>query len=300
MTVNSALQDLNNAVLDLQSSASNTYLRPLNRIAATLSSGDLKSFTDDLKAGVDFESFLAGADQGGSMVGTASLNWPSNREEELGLSIILIEKGAGDQEWLINLAIRYYYGGKGYFDSIRKFTGSVIIPFNRDFATYVQQNFPKQAVIQVEPSDFSRVFIVHGHDEASKEAVARFITTIGLEPVILHEQANRGMSILEKLIFHGNVGFAIVLLTSDDLGREKVEVEDKPRARQNVILELGYFLGSIGRERVMALLKGAVEIPSDYMGVVYTSFDDAGAWRQELARELEAAGYEIDWNLVMR
>ena len=202
--------------------------------------------------------------------------------------------------WFLDLAHDYYYGGQKLFDSIRKIITSVIIPFNRDFATYVEQNTPMVAPARAESTDFHRVFIVHGRDEAPRETVARFITEIGLVPVILHEQANRGMTIIEKLIANGNVGYAVVLLTPDDLGREKSEPEEKPRARQNVILELGYFVSQLGRGRVLAFLKDEVEIPSDYMGVIYTPFDEGGAWRQRLAQELESAGYDIDWNIVMR
>ncbi len=300
MTIKSALQELNNAVLDLQTSDYNTYVRPLTRMSDTLASDDLKAFTDELKAGVDFGAFLAAANKGGSMVGSASLTWPTNREEELGLSIIVIERGANDPNWFLNFAHDYYYGGRKHFDSIRKITTSMIIPFSRDFRTYVEQNAQDPTISRIEPTDLGRVFIVHGHDEAPRETVARFIVSAGLEPVILHEQANRGMTVLEKLMANGDVGYAVVLLTPDDLGRSTAEDDDKPRARQNVILELGYFLGRLGRERVMALLKGSVEIPSDYMGVLYERYDDGGGWRQKLARELQTAGYEIDWNKVMR
>ena len=300
MTIKATLRELNNATLDLQAADYNTYVRPLRRLAGTLESDDLKPIADRLKAGVDFDAFLMGASRGG-MVGSASLNWPTNREEELGLAIILIERGAKDPKWFLDLASEFYYGGGKFIESIRKITASVIIPFNRDFAIYVeQQNAPTAALMRTESTDSHRVFIVHGHDEASRETVARFISALGLEPIILHEQANRGMTIVEKLEANGNVGYAVVLLTPDDLGRGKSEDEEKPRARQNVILELGYFLGRLGRERVIAILQGEVDIPSDYMGVVYTPFDDGGAWRQHLGRELETAGYEIDWNKVMR
>lgn len=299
MTIKSALQELNNAVLDLQTSDYNTYVRPLTRMSDTLASDDLKAITDNLKAGVDFGAFLAAANIGGSMVGSASLNWPTNREDELGLSIIVIERGANDPSWFSKFAHDYYYGGRKYFDSIRKITTSMIIPFIRDFRTYVEQNSQGPTISQTSPIDFGRVFIVHGHDEAPRETVARFVVNAGLEPVILHEQANRGMTVLEKLIANGDVGYAVVLLTPDDIGRSITEDNDKPRARQNVILELGYFLGRLGRERVMALLKGNVEIPSDYMGVLYERYDDGGGWRQKLARELQTVGYEVDWNKVM-
>jgi predicted nucleotide-binding protein len=144
-----------------------------------------------------------------------------------------------------------------------------------------------------------KVFIVHGHDEGARETVARFLERIGFEAIILHEQANQGRTVIEKVVAHGNVGFAVVLLTPDDEGCKKGEAV-KPRARQNVVLELGYFVGRLGRDRVCALKRGDVELPSDFGGVVYEPFDEGGGWRQALGRELQAAGFAIDWNVVMR
>lgn len=145
-----------------------------------------------------------------------------------------------------------------------------------------------------------RVFVVHGHDEGARETVARFLEKIGFEAVILHEQANRGGTVIEKIEANRDVGFAVVLLTPDDLGRSIKEDDLKPRARQNVLLELGYFIGHLGRDKVCALKRGDVELPSDYVGVVWEKMDDGGGWKQALGRELDAAGHEIDWNRVMR
>lgn len=144
-----------------------------------------------------------------------------------------------------------------------------------------------------------KVFIVHGHDEGSREKVARFLERLGLEAIILHEQANRGRTVIEKVIEYGNVGFAVVLLTPDDEGCVKGGTLE-PRARQNVLLELGFFIGHLGRDKVCALKKGAVEIPSDFAGIVWEPMDDNNGWKQSLSRELEAAGHVIDWNKVMR
>jgi predicted nucleotide-binding protein len=149
------------------------------------------------------------------------------------------------------------------------------------------------------PADLSnKVFIVHGHAGEPREAVARFLARIGLDPIILHEQANQGKTIIEKFEAYASVGFAIVLLTPDDIGGA-VGGAQQPRARQNVILELGYFIGRFTRGRVCALKVGDLELPSDIFGVVWTPFDTGGAWKIALAKELQAAGYEIDWNKVM-
>ncbi|MBA4382511.1 MAG: hypothetical protein C0406_08100 [Sideroxydans sp.] len=141
----------------------------------------------------------------------------------------------------------------------------------------------------------SKVFIVHGHDNEAKETVARFIEQLKLKPVILHEQANSGRTIIEKFEKFSDVGFAVVLLTPDDVGASSTSPKNlKSRARQNVILELGYFMGKLTRFNVCALYKPGVEIPSDYQGVLYVELDQAGAWKQKLAQELDEANFPID------
>jgi len=140
-----------------------------------------------------------------------------------------------------------------------------------------------------------RVFVVHGHDEHAKEVVARLLERLGLRPVILQEQPNGGAAILDKLEAHSRAAFAIVLLTPDDVGAQKDHsASPLPRARQNVILELGFFLGRLGKARVCTLLKETVEIPSDYHGILYVKMDHEGAWRTRLASEMVAAGLRID------
>ncbi len=146
------------------------------------------------------------------------------------------------------------------------------------------------------------VFVVHGHDLKAKAEVARFIERAGLSAIILHEQPNAGRTIIEKFEAHGNAaGFAVILLTPDDIGGEPalVAVKLRPRARQNVIAEMGWFAGRLGRSRVCVLKKGDVEVPSDFDSVAYTDMDDRGAWKAELARELEAAGFTVDWSKAM-
>ena len=140
----------------------------------------------------------------------------------------------------------------------------------------------------------SRIFVVHGWDEGAKESVARFLQKVGLEPVILSELPAKGQTIIEKFKSNSDVGFAVAILTPDDAGSRSGETELKPRARQNVIFELGFFIGSLGRDRVCALTKDKPEIPSDYAGVEYIPLDDHGAWRMGLFKELRAAGFDID------
>jgi len=146
----------------------------------------------------------------------------------------------------------------------------------------------------------NKVFIVHGHGDAIKQSVARFLEHLDLAVVILHEQADKGQTLIEKLQSHSSevdIGYAVVLLTPDDLGKlASKEGELSPRARQNVVFELGYFIAKLGRERVRALYSKGVELPSDYQGVLYTELDDAGAWKLSLATEMKAVGFDIDLN----
>jgi predicted nucleotide-binding protein len=145
----------------------------------------------------------------------------------------------------------------------------------------------------------SRVFIVHGRKEGPRESVARLLEKLGIEVIILHEQANRGGTIIEKLERHKDVHFAVVLLTGDDEGRLKGDPDPpKSRARQNVILELGYFVGFLGRQHVCALYETGVELPSDWNGVVWVPLDDSDAWKYRLGKELKAAGLAVDMNLL--
>jgi predicted nucleotide-binding protein len=147
----------------------------------------------------------------------------------------------------------------------------------------------------------NKVFVVHGHDDGARESVARFLERLGLETIILHEQATGGRTIVEKLEYYSDVDFAIVLLTPDDVGGVKSSGRDKlqARARQNVILELGFFAGKLGRKHVCALFKGPLELPSDYLGVGYVPLDESGGWRLQLAKELRGAGFSVDMNLAL-
>jgi predicted nucleotide-binding protein len=141
-----------------------------------------------------------------------------------------------------------------------------------------------------------KVFVVHGHDEAAKDSSARFLERLGLTAIILHEQPNAGRSIIEKFeTYSGDVVFAVVLLTPDDIGSTASQASNlNKRARQNVIMELGYFIGRLGRTRVCALHKGDVELPSDYQGVLYIEMDSAGAWKAKLAQELVQSKIAIE------
>ena len=146
------------------------------------------------------------------------------------------------------------------------------------------------------------IFVVHGHDDAHKYELMRLLdrTAIESDSIVLHEQANSGATILEKFERHAQTAScAVVLLTGDDEGRLRGgDVSLRPRGRQNVILELGVFIGLLGRNHVVVLKDPDVEVPSDLSGLVYLTLDNGGAWRYELLKELAAMGIKVDANRV--
>jgi len=182
-----------------------------------------------------------------------------------------------------------------------------------------------------------KVFIVHGQDEKIKSEVEEFLISIDLDPIILHKQADLGKTIIEKVEYYSDVGFAVIVLTNDDFGGvlpsgqattydlllfnclinpklledisekereilksqfikwiEKIASLLKPRARQNVIFEFGYFIAKLGRGRVAALCESDIERPSDINGLLYTPLDQKGEWKKKLAKEIDASGIKID------
>lgn len=141
------------------------------------------------------------------------------------------------------------------------------------------------------------IFVVHGRDGGRKHELMRLLDrTTNRDAIVLHEQPNRGATILEKFERHAQAsGFAVVLLTGDDEGRLRGDTASlNRRGRQNVILELGVFLGRLGRSHVAVLIDHDVERPSDLDGLVYIPLDPGGAWKLSLLNELDAAGIAVD------
>lgn len=162
-----------------------------------------------------------------------------------------------------------------------------------------------------------QVFIVHGKDHNSVKELKAILKEVGLEPIILHEQASGSRTIVEKLEKYSDVGYAFVLLTPDDFGGDidclgsilfspdRIDFEDvfqmelaEKRARQNVILEFGYFIGVLGRDKVCCLYKADIELPSDMQGIVYIQFEQSvNEVKGKIIKELREAGYEIKSSL---
>lgn len=144
--------------------------------------------------------------------------------------------------------------------------------------------------------DNKKVFIVHGHDDKIKLDVSNFLRKLGLEPVILHEKANKGKTIIEKIEDNTSVGYGIILYTPCDKGgTADTDLEKmKFRARQNVVFEHGYLIGKLGRNRVCALVNGDIERPSDIDGVLYVPYQNG--WELTVGKELRSVGYDVDLN----
>ncbi len=144
-----------------------------------------------------------------------------------------------------------------------------------------------------------KVFVVHGRNNTIKLDVARTIEKLDLNAIILHEQIGNSLTIIEKLENYSDVDFAVVILSDDDLGKFKEAEELNPRARQNVIAEMGFFIGKLGRRNVSILYMKGVEIPSDFGGVEYVLIDEAGNWKINLVRDLKGAGFDVDANKLI-
>jgi hypothetical protein len=144
-----------------------------------------------------------------------------------------------------------------------------------------------------------KVFVVHGANKDARAETTEFLRRLQLEPIVLMEQPDGGRTIIEKFEQSSDVNFVVVLLTDDDVGGPKGG-DQRPRARQNVVMELGYFIGYFrSRARICVLKRGDVEEPSDLHGVVYTDMDSGGGWKLKLARELNHAGVKVDLNLAL-
>jgi predicted nucleotide-binding protein len=299
MPSNDLFAQINNAVLDLQSAQFSTYAHPVKTLGRLLRHDDLAAANARLTKGLDLDAFLSGnPEYRGSMVGSGRIEWLEDREKTLGLQYLLVQRFAENPEFMTNFAHTYYYcGHNSIIGDVRSVTGQLIVPFSRDYKAYVLAGATAEA--KLAPPLSKRVFVVHGHDEGARESVARYLERLGFEAIILHEQANQGRTIIEKIEAYSDVSFAVVLLTPDDYGG-KAGGPSQPRARQNVILELGYFVGHLGRGHVCALMRGEIEVPTDWSGVVYQPMDVGGGWKGAVAKELAVLGHDIDWSKVVQ
>jgi predicted nucleotide-binding protein len=163
--------------------------------------------------------------------------------------------------------------------------------------TPLREERPSRDISRQSQFSEGNILLIHGRDEATKESILGFIEKLGLRALILHEQPNEGRSIIEKSGELSNIDFAIILFTPDEIAASRNKPKERrARVSQNVIFEFGYFLGKLGPQRVCALYKEGVEIPSEYSGVVCIPMDSKGGWRLFVAKEIKQAGIEIDLN----
>jgi predicted nucleotide-binding protein len=164
----------------------------------------------------------------------------------------------------------------------------------------VIQGFSSRATAEEPPTSARapRVFVIHGHNIAIRETVARFIERLGSAVIILNEQPSQGRTIIEKFESLSDVDYAVAIMSADDVGAAKSAAHSpmQSRARQNVVFELGFFAAKLGRSRIAVLYEEGIELPSDFSGIVYIPIDSPGAWKFVLARELKVAGLPIDLN----
>ncbi|WP_130928727.1 nucleotide-binding protein [Pseudomonas sp. Sample_20] len=296
MTSIDIFKKITNAVLDLQGSQHQTYELPLRTLAKALSDPSLATVNDQLTARVDLDEFLAAS---GKLYRGNPLPWPDNEEERLGLIILLALKMGEEPRFALNFGMHHFSNGSNkIIAGIHGFTAQILAPFVRDYKLYVQSQ-PKNLRPMPSPASSNKVFIVHGHDEAALQSLARFIERLGLKAIVLREMPDRGQTIIEKFETESDAAFAVVLLTPDDVGGSAQAASTNARARQNVIFELGYFRGKLGRGKVMLLKKGNPEIPSDLFGVLYTEMDINEAWQYRLIKEMKAAGLTPDTSSVL-
>lgn len=160
----------------------------------------------------------------------------------------------------------------------------------QEIATNKTENINAVKIITKEKNN--KIFIVHGHNEEEKRKVKKFLEYLELTPVILHEQANEGKTIIEKLEYYSDVMMAIVLYTPCDEGKSVRECVLNKRARQNVVFEHGYLMAKLGRENVIALNKSGVEKPGDISGVLYIDLDESN-WKERLIMEFKGKNIKI-------
>ena len=149
----------------------------------------------------------------------------------------------------------------------------------------------------------TKIFVVHGHDTGALELLGLVLRRLGPDPYILQNNDGESKTLVEALEqkIYKEAAFGIVLLTPDhfDYPKSKTDKDRQPRARQNVILEIGVVLASLGQDHMVLLKKGALEIPTDVSGIIYLEFNEhVKEVAVQLATQMNGAGIEIDDALI--
>jgi predicted nucleotide-binding protein len=149
-----------------------------------------------------------------------------------------------------------------------------------------------------------RIFVVCGTDDTMKQAVTEALVKLWLVPVVMCEEPSQGRKIVERFADYADVGFAVVLLSPDDSMYDKDEspTKRKLRPRQDVVFELGFLLGKLGKGNVLVFHRECAnfEGPTGFEGIKSVAFDDRDSWKIALIRELNNCGYIVDADRILQ
>jgi len=238
----------------------------------------------------------------------------TQKEEKIRFLIVLNELSEGDvNSYIETMAVgkKLEFDRKQTFAFARELEQSDLIKYRSEAGDIISITAMGKAEIEriqsgdetpafsspekIEEELGNDVLIVHGSDEEAKKLAAQFVRNLGLNGIILHEMPDMGRLFIESFEEHREIGFALVLLTHDDIGDNSIEkIELKPRAHQNVIFELGFLIGKLGWKRVCALYKGKLDLPAKHDGVFYVEMDKGGAWEKTLANDMRDSGLKIE------
>lgn len=188
------------------------------------------------------------------------------------------------------------------------------LPNNANYGVWVNEEQEKDlkagtlALLRKIDKENKSIFIVHGRDHQMRDAVQSVLRGLGVPTVVLEREDDEGQTIIEKFEKEASrCEYAVILCSADDegrirvKGRKKIETPLKPRARQNVVLELGYFLARLGRQNLFVLHpEESIEQASDFAGIIYQTYDKGDKWKNKLVRELKKAGFKISPKLADR
>jgi predicted nucleotide-binding protein len=229
-----------------------------------------------------------------SITGWADWQMPGLLDDAKSLAYNLYKSIAtGGPRDAFNLSTSLFHNNR-HDDNLRELNSTFIGYLAQALEDIVNAN-PEKSSEKPRLVDGGTVFIIHGHDALLKTEVQLLMKRAGVQSVVLHEMPDRGRTIIEKLVGETErAGYAIALLTPDDLTDD-----GRGRARQNVILEIGYFLGKLGKERLRMIVQDGVEVPSDLQGILYEKHDTNGAWKMRLLKEMRAVGMFVDLQSVL-
>lgn len=251
---------------------------------------------EEVKDNVIYQKYIAEEEKWKNWISQEKIsrgNWAIPKKlEEAKSFVFYLYKLVAAQGYRIATAL---FDGQKISDSIHKMNSTLGGYLAEALNDIINAN-PEIDNVAPQKTIGNTVFIIHGHDNELKVQLQLLLKVAGVNNFVLHEQPDKGRTIIEKLVQETeSSGYAVALLTPDDLLDN-----GNNRARQNVILELGYFLGKIGKERVRIIVRDDVEIPTDLQGVLYEKYDASGAWKMKLLKEIQAVGIYVDLGAAVK